>query len=90
MALAQVIGTGLAIIVVDKYGRRILLILSDSIMCISILVLGVFFYLKEHSTVTCTLDEIVSDHAITYSAKLYSKINTCYVGYRMLASGRQI
>jgi hypothetical protein len=34
--------------VVDKFGRRILLILSGVVMCVSLVGLGVFFYIKEH------------------------------------------
>lgn len=54
VAAAQVFGVVIAIMVVDKYGRRILLIISDLFMCLSILVLGVFFYLKENSTISCS------------------------------------
>ena len=61
VAIAQVAGTGLAVAIVEKFGRKLLLIVSDVIMCISILLLGVFFYLKENSTVTCGEDYDVSD-----------------------------
>lgn len=60
MAIAQVVGTGIAVAIVEKFGRKILLFVSDLFMCISILLLGVFFYLKENSTVTCTAIQIVN------------------------------
>ena len=50
------VGTGLAVAIVESFGRRLLLLVSDAIMCISILLLGVFFYLKENSTITCAED----------------------------------
>lgn len=53
VAFAQVIGTGIAVLIVDKLGRKILLIVSDAVMGLSILALGVFFYLKEHTDVIC-------------------------------------
>ncbi len=34
--------------VVDKFGRRILLILSGAFMCVSLVGLGVFFYMDEY------------------------------------------
>ena len=37
----------LAVVLVDKLGRKILLISSSIIMCISIVGLGVYFYLDE-------------------------------------------
>ena len=41
------IATGLAVVIVDKLGRKILLIISGATMCITIVVLGVYFYLDE-------------------------------------------
>ncbi|KAJ9586908.1 hypothetical protein L9F63_019499, partial [Diploptera punctata] len=43
----QVIATFVSTLVVDRLGRRKLLILSDCIMAICALLLGVFFYLKD-------------------------------------------
>lgn len=48
VCLVQVLATGVAIMVVDRLGRRILLILSAVVMCISLVGLGVFFYMDEH------------------------------------------
>lgn len=41
--------TMVAVLIVDKLGRKILLAASASLMCISLVVLGLFFSLKEHS-----------------------------------------
>lgn len=46
VAVVQVLATGLGTFLVDRAGRRILLILSEIIMGISFVVLGVFFYVK--------------------------------------------
>ena len=51
-SLFQVIATGVAVMVVDRFGRRILLIQSASFMCISLVGLGVFFYMKENQCTT--------------------------------------
>ena len=40
--------TGIAIAIVDKFGRKPLLTVSALTMCASILTLGVFFYLDEN------------------------------------------
>ena len=40
--------TGIAVVLVDKLGRRILLVASDVLMSISILGLGANFYLDEN------------------------------------------
>ena len=44
----QWIGCGMTVFVVDKLGRKTLLCISASIMCLSIFSMGTFFYLKEH------------------------------------------
>jgi len=50
VALVQVVGTGLAIVIVDRFGRKILLFLSAFLMCVAHCALGVYFYLKDHAT----------------------------------------
>lgn len=56
VAMCQVVGTLLAVLIVDKLGRRVLLILSDLVMCVSILTLGIYFYLDEgKETTVCHL-----------------------------------
>ncbi|GAB0094002.1 hypothetical protein DMENIID0001_092020 [Sergentomyia squamirostris] len=42
-----VLGTVISVFVIDRLGRRILLLTSMSIMCVTICLLGMFFYLKE-------------------------------------------
>jgi len=49
VGLAQVIATGFAVVVVDKLGRRILLIGSAFFMCLSIGGLAAFFYVNDDS-----------------------------------------
>ncbi|CAL8109368.1 unnamed protein product [Orchesella dallaii] len=49
VGVVQVVATALASAFVDKAGRRILLLLSFTIMCISLLALGTFFHLKNAS-----------------------------------------
>lgn len=43
----QVIMTYLSGLIVDRAGRRVLLLVSDSIMAVCLLALGAFFYIKE-------------------------------------------
>ena len=45
VSLVQVLSTGLSMIMVDKFGRKILLIISDAIMAVAIFALGTYFYL---------------------------------------------
>ena len=56
----MVLGTGLAVLIVDRFGRRILLISPAFFMCASIFGLGTFFLLKENVEVTCA-DEMKTD-----------------------------
>ena len=48
VTLAQMLATGVAVLIVEKLGRRILLIASAAFMCISICGLGVYFHLDEN------------------------------------------
>lgn len=47
VGVMQVIATFIASLVVDKLGRRILLLMSISVMAICTILLGVFFFLKQ-------------------------------------------
>ena len=47
VALVQVAGTTLSIFIIDKIGRRVLLIVSDLFMAITLIGLGIFFHLRE-------------------------------------------
>jgi len=49
VGVVQVVATALASAFVDKAGRRILLLLSFTIMCISLMTLGTFFHMKNAS-----------------------------------------
>ncbi len=47
VGIVQVVATLGCSFLVDRAGRKILLLSSGSLMCISLVMLGVFFYLKE-------------------------------------------
>lgn len=46
VAVVQVVGTIISTFLVDKAGRRILILFSEAVMGISFLALGAFFYVK--------------------------------------------
>lgn len=48
VGVMQVVATFIASLVVDKLGRRILLLASDSIMALCTLVLGIYFFMKSN------------------------------------------
>ncbi|XP_021923674.1 facilitated trehalose transporter Tret1-like isoform X2 [Zootermopsis nevadensis] len=50
VGVIQAITTFISTLVVDRLGRRILLLISDFVMAICTLLLGVFFYLKDETT----------------------------------------
>ena len=50
----QAAAVGLALILVERFGRKLLLFLSAAICSISIALLGVYFYLEENM---CLEDE---------------------------------
>ena len=45
--MLKVAGTGLTTVIIEKLGRKILLIISDAFICISMVGVAVFFKLKE-------------------------------------------
>lgn len=47
VGIMQVIATFISVMVVDKLGRRLLLLASSSVMAISTIAMGVYFYLKD-------------------------------------------
>ena len=47
--------TGVSTLIMDKAGRKVLLISSASTMCLTISGLGAFFYLKVHDPATAGL-----------------------------------
>lgn len=48
VAVAQCCGTGAAVFIVDRFGRKILLILSNVFMALPLAALGTYFYLDEN------------------------------------------
>jgi len=50
--VTQVVITGVSTLIMDKAGRKVLLISSASTMCLTISGLGAFFYLKVHDPAT--------------------------------------
>ena len=51
----QVVTVGIVVLIVDKFGRKPLLAISSFLMCISVIPLGVFFYLDEHKNCNGTI-----------------------------------
>jgi len=49
IAAAQVVITGLASVLMDKAGRRLLLLISSSLMTVSLVTMGIYFYAKENA-----------------------------------------
>lgn len=49
VGVMQVIATFVATVIVDRAGRRILLLISDSVMALCTLVLGIYFYLQDQN-----------------------------------------
>ncbi|XP_055693288.1 facilitated trehalose transporter Tret1-like [Lutzomyia longipalpis] len=45
-----VFGTVISCFTIDRFGRRVLLLISMSVMCVTICGLGVYFYLDIHSS----------------------------------------
>ena len=53
VGVIQVVSTFISTLVVDRLGRRILLLISDCVMAICTLLLGIYFYLlNEHDDVS--------------------------------------
>lgn len=53
----QVLGTFVTTLVIDKFGRKVLLIISELFICISMIGVAVFFLLYEKCGDECTDDE---------------------------------
>jgi predicted MFS family arabinose efflux permease len=49
IGVVQVIATFVSTVIVDRAGRRILLLISDSIMALCTLVMGIYFYMQEQN-----------------------------------------
>lgn len=56
VGVCQIIATYVSTLIIDKLGRKPLLILSGAVMAISGAVLGLYFYLQQKTTVTADVD----------------------------------
>ena len=64
VGVIQVTGTSISVLVVDKFGRRRLLILSEMFISIAFCMLGTFFYIQEsHSP--CPSPDTCQDQFVT-------------------------
>ena len=71
VALAQFAATFLAVLIVDKFGRRILLILSNLFMALPLFALGFYFYIDENKF-NCQNNETLYLNVTTVSFRLIS------------------
>ena len=58
VALGQCAGAIMAILVVEKFGRRSLLIVSELCVTVSIVGLGAYFYAKENADINCLPEDV--------------------------------
>jgi len=49
IGVVQVIGTAVAIFIVDRLGRKVLLAASAASMCLALLMLGIYFFIKQEA-----------------------------------------
>ena len=68
--------TGVAAISVDKFGRKPLLLLSGLGSCLSIITLGVFFYLDENKM--CIYDAEIQTPLVFNQSKLHNSNHICF------------
>ena len=64
VGVIQVTGTSISVLVVDKFGRRRLLILSEMFISIAFCMLGTFFYIQE-SPSPCPAPDTCQDQFVT-------------------------
>lgn len=53
VGIIQVTGTSISVLIVDKFGRRRLLILSELFICVAFIMLATFFFLQEKYQTQC-------------------------------------
>ena len=71
--LTQVIGTFLSTILIEKYGRKVLLLISELSTCLSMLGVGIFFFLYDRCEDCHTLSP-PSSAGVTVSKDLIENI----------------
>ena len=47
VGVVQVVGTFATTLIIDKFGRKVLLLISDFLICVSMIGVGIFFALRE-------------------------------------------
>ena len=65
VGVIQVTGTSISVLVVDKFGRRRLLILSELFISFAFCMLGTFFFLKESYHSNCQTPDSCDDKFVT-------------------------
>ena len=68
--LTQVIGTFLSTILIEKYGRKVLLLISEISTCLSMLGVGIFFFLYDRCGDCHTAVSPPSSEGVTVSKDL--------------------
>ncbi len=69
-----------AILVVDKIGRRVLLIVSSLVMGLSLYGLGTFFYVKDNEDIVCPEDAV----------RIFLNYVVCVISHTFFFSGRHL
>ncbi len=64
--------------VVERFGRKPLLIFSDALMCVSIVSLGIYFYLNENITVICPDDGATTTESLFNFTTVSTTVSTNY------------
>ena len=92
----QVLGTFVTTLVIDKFGRKVLLIISELFICISMIGVAVFFLLYEKCGDECTDDEtgnstttaalVTTEYSTMLPDVLVSKTTVDNVGFLPLLS----
>ena len=66
VAVAQCCGTLAAVFIVDKFGRKILLVFSNVFMALPLAALGTYFYLDENSIFCGNGTQLLMDQNVRY------------------------
>ena len=68
-------GTFATTLIIDKFGRKILLLISDFLICVSMVGVGVFFALRE-SCEECRYEELIANGTTTISPSVHVSKDT--------------